>query len=447
MVYIPHTPEETKEMLSFLGLKSIEELYSHIDKELMFQGKLNLNPPYTEWEIEKFFKEKAKKNQILKIFAGAGSYDRYIPAVIDYLVERGEFLTSYTPYQPEVSQGTLTAIFEYQTLIAHLTGMDIANASMYDGGSALAEAILMSKNIHSGNTVVLSQTLHPYYREVVKTYLRGLEDEIVEIPYNENGITDLNLLEEILKKKKVYAVAIQYLNFFGFVEPLKEISELVKKFEIPFIIVAEPISLSILKPPSAFGADIVVGEGQPLGIPMSFGGPYLGFFATRKQYLRKIPGRLVGMAEDIEGKRAFTLVLQTREQHIRREKATSNICSNQNLMALRAVIYMSLLGMEGLRKVAQISINKARYFYNRLKEKGLNWVNPFNNEKFLWEFPLKKEGAKEIRKKLLKKSYLFGIEINKFYPQLENTILVAITEKRTKEEIDELLNLLKENDN
>jgi glycine dehydrogenase subunit 1 len=441
MPYLPHSEEEIKEMLNYLGLNSIEELYSHIDKELLYQGELNLPEPKSELEIINYFKELEKKNKPLKVFAGAGSYDRFIPAVIDHIVERGEFLTSYTPYQPEVSQGTLTSIFEYQTVIAELTGMDVANASMYDGGSALAEAVLMARAIKGkGDTVILSSTIHPLYREVVKTYLFGYRDKIEEIPYDEKGTTDLNKLEDVLKSNEIHALAVQYLNFFGFVEPLKEISELAQKYEVPLIVVAEPISLSILKPPGEFGADIVVGEGQPLGIPMNFGGPYLGFFATKQKYVRKMPGRLVGMAEDIEGRRAFTLVLQTREQHIRRERATSNICSNQNLMALRALIYVATLGKEGLKEVAKLSLSKARYLYKGLTAKG--WENPFKNDRFLWEFPIKHPNAEQIRKELLKEGFLFGINLERFYPDLKDTLLVAVTEKRTKKEMDRLFFLI-----
>jgi len=441
MAYIPHSSEEEREMLKALKLNGVEELYSHIDRELLFDGELNLPDPLSELEIVEKFKGLAAKNRELKIFAGAGAYDRFIPAVVDYLVERGEFLTAYTPYQPEVSQGTLTAIFEYQTVVAELTGMEVANASMYDGGSALAEAVLMARAIKNrGDTVVVSSTVHPLYREVVKTYLYGYRDKYVEIPYDERGLTDLNRLEEVLKSNDVHALAVQYLNFFGFIEPLKEIGELAQKYGVPLIVVSEPISLSVLKPPAEFGADIVVGEGQPMGIPLSFGGPYLGFFATRQRFVRKMPGRLVGMAEDLEGKRAFTLVLQTREQHIRRERATSNICSNQNLMALRFLIYTAALGKEGLREVAKLSVSKARYLYRGLTAKG--WENPFENEHFLWEFPVRRENAEGIRKKLLERDFLFGVELKRFYPGLENTLLVAVTEKRTKGEIDELLNLL-----
>ena len=441
MAYIPHSSDEEREMLSSVGAKSFEDLYSHIDKTLLFEGELNLPEPKSELEISETFKGLANKNRQLKIFAGAGAYDRYIPAAIDHIVERGEFLTSYTPYQPEVSQGTLTAIFEYQTVVAQLTGMDVANASMYDGASALAEAVLMARAIKGkGDTVVLTSTIHPLYREVVKTYLYGYRDKIEEIPYTEGGITDLNLLEDTLKNREVHALAVQYTNFFGFVEPLEEIGELAQRYGVPLVVVADPVALAVLKPPAEFGADIVVGEGQQLGTPLYFGGPYLGFFATRQKYVRKMPGRLVGMAEDVEGRRAFTLVLQTREQHIRRERATSNICSNQNLIALRALLYIALLGKEGLREVAKLSISKARYLYKNLLQKG--WKNPFNNDRFLWEFPIFHPEAGDRRKKLLKEGFMFGVPLERFYPELKNTLLVAVTEKRTKGEIDKLLSLL-----
>ncbi|RTZ69645.1 MAG: aminomethyl-transferring glycine dehydrogenase subunit GcvPA [Aquificaceae bacterium] len=442
MAYIPHSPDETQEMLSLIGAKSFEDLYSHIDERLLFKGELNLPQPLSEAEILQTFKGLAEKNKQLKIFAGAGAYDRYIPSAVDYLAERGEFLTAYTPYQPEVSQGTLTAIFEYQTVIAELTGMDVANASMYDGSSALAEAVLMARAIKGkGDTVVLSSAIHPLYLQVVKTYLYGYRDKVVEIPFTEEGVTDLNKLQEVLKREDVHALAIQYPNFFGFVEPLKEIGELAQKYGVPLIVVSDPIALAVLKPPALFGADIVVGEGQQLGNPLYFGGPYLGFFATRQKYVRKMPGRLVGMGEDIEGKRAFTLVLQTREQHIRRERATSNICSNQNLLALRALIYIALLGKEGLKEVAKQSVAKARYLYRGLT--SLGWENPFKNEQFLWEFPIKHPDAQALRKKLLKEGFMFGIDLGRFYPDMENTLLVAVTEKRTKGEMDKLLSLLK----
>jgi len=440
-MYIPHSDAETREILSLLGLKDLEDLFSHIDPALLSSPK-DLPEPKSEEELRIYFRELASLNRPLISFAGAGSYDRIIPSAIWHLVERGEFLTAYTPYQAEASQGTLQAIFEYQTLIAELTGMEVANASMYDGASALAEAVLMARAVKGkGRRVVLSSAINPLYREVVKTYLEGYQDEIVEIPYTQEGTTDLEVLEEFLKDGSAHALAVQYPNFFGYIEPLKEIGELAQKYEVPFIVVADPVALSILKPPGKFGADIVVGEGQQLGIPMNFGGPYVGFFATRERYVRKMPGRLVGMAEDIEGRRAFTLVLQTREQHIRRERATSNICTNQNLLAIANLIYLSLLGKGGLKEVATQSLSKALYLKKGLL--GLGFEEVFSG-KHLWEFPLKREKAKEAWEHLLEEGYLFGIPLENFYPQMKDILLIAVTEKRTKEEMDGLIEFLSE---
>jgi glycine dehydrogenase subunit 1 len=375
-------------------------------------------------------------------FAGGGSYDRIIPSLIGELISRGEFLTAYTPYQPEASQGTLQAIFEYQTVICRLTGMEVANASMYDCASALAEAVLMARAIKGkGNRVVLSSSLNPAYRRVVKTYLQGYGDLIEEISFAPDGFTDLEALEDALKKDGVHALAVQYPNFFGCVEPLKEIGELAGKYEVPFIVVADPVALALLKPPGDFGADIVVGEGQQLGLPMSFGGPYVGFFATRERYVRKMPGRLVGMARDLEGKRAFTLVLQTREQHIRRERATSNICTNQNLLALANLIYIALLGKEGLREVARQSLSKAMYLKGKLLELGFEEVFRGNH---LWEFTLKLKDASGVWRKLLERGFMLGIPLEEYYPQLEDCLLIAVTEKRTRSEMDSLVNMLGE---
>ena len=438
---IPHSEEETKEILSFLGLSSLEELFSHIDPSLLNPPK-DLPGPRSEEELRGYFRELAGHNRKIVYFAGAGSYDRIIPSAIRLLVERGELLTAYTPYQAEASQGTLQAIFEYQTVIAELTGMEVANASMYDGASALAEAILMARAIRGrGKRVVLSSCLNPLYRSVVRTYLQGYGDEIVEIPYTREGTTDPEAVEKYLKDGSAYALAVQYPNFFGYVEPLKEIGELARRYEVPFVVVADPVALALLKPPGKFGADIVVGEGQQLGIPMNFGGPYAGFFATREKFVRKMPGRLVGLAEDIEGRRAFTLVLQTREQHIRRERATSNICTNQNLMAIANLIYISLLGKEGLREVARRSLSKALYLKGKLLELGFEEI--FEG-KHLWEFPLKVEGAIRLWYKILERGYMLGVPLGRFYPELEDGLLLAVTEKRRREEMETLLEVLEE---
>ncbi len=437
-MFIPHSPEETESLLRELGLVSLEDLFSHIDKELL-NSSFNLPTPKSEEEIRTFFKEIAQHNRDLIYFTGAGSYDRIIPSALEYLISRGEFLTPYTPYQAEASQGTLQAIFEYQTLICELTAMEVANASMYDGASALAEAVLMGRNIRKSaeGKILLSEGINPLYKQTVKTYLTNSAHQIEEIKVSPEGITDLSLLEDYLKKERVDIFVVQYPNFFGFIEPLKDIGDIVHKYGTIFIVVADPIALSLLKPPGYFGADIVVGEGQQLGLPMNFGGPYVGFFATREKYIRKLPGRLVGMAQDIEGKRAFTLILQTREQHIRREKATSNICTNQNLMALANLIYLCLLGRKGLQEVALQSLSKAIYLKERLKSLGFEEV--FSG-KHLWEFPLKKENARKLWDKLLKKGYMLGIPLENL--GLKNTLLIAVTEKRTRQEIDNLMEVL-----
>ncbi len=440
-MFIPHSEEEVREILSLLGLKSLEDLFSHIDPELLTPPE-NLPPPKAEEELRTYFKSLTDQNTPLIHFAGAGSYDRIIPSAVLYLIERGEFLTAYTPYQPEASQGTLQAIFEYQTVIAQLTGMEVANASMYDGASALAEAVLMARAIKGkGNRVILSSTINPFYRETVKTYLLGYGDEVVEVPYTQEGITDLSYVEKFLKDGSAHAFAVQYPNFFGYVEPLEEIGKLLKEYEVPFVVVADPVALAILKPPGEFGSDIVVGEGQQLGVPMNFGGPYVGFFATREKFVRKMPGRLAGMAQDIKGRRSFTLVLQTREQHIRRERATSNICTNQNLLALANLIYIALLGREGLKEVAVQSLSKALYLKERLLNLGFEEVFSGTH---LWEFPLKVDKAQALWKELLNEGFMFGVPLSDLYPSLKNTLLIAVTEKRTKFEMDRLLEKLEE---
>lgn len=435
-MYIPHSEEETERILKTLGLSRLEDLFSHIDPSLLSEP--SLPPPKSEEEIRRYIKELGGQNAELVCFAGFGAYDRIIPSAIWQILNRGEFLTAYTPYQPEASQGTLQAIFEYQSLICELTKMDVANASMYDSASALAEAILMARAIRGkGKRVVLSEGINPLYRQVVSTYLMGYRDEIDLCTLTEKGHTNLDRLENLLKDGEAHALAVQYPNFLGFVEPLREISELSKRYEVPLVVVADPIALSILKPPGEFGVDIVVGEGQQMGVPLNFGGPYVGFFATRMEHVRRMPGRLVGMAEDIEGKRAFTLVLQTREQHIRRERATSNICTNQNLMALANLLYMVLLGKEGLREVAVQSLSKAIY----LKEKLLNLgFEEIYKGKHLWEFPLRHEKSQELYQRALNFGFLFGVPLDHF--GYKNTLLIAITEKRTREEMDRLVEVL-----
>ncbi len=432
-MYIPHSEGETQRILKELGLARLEDLFLHIDPSLL--SKPGLPKPRSEEDLRRYFKSLSEENTPLVSFAGFGAYDRIMPSAIWQLLSRGEFLTAYTPYQPEVSQGTLQALFEYQTLICDLTGMEVANASMYDGASALAEAVLMARAIRGrGKRVLLSEGVNPLYREVVKTYLMGYQDEIVLCPLTEEGYTDLQYLETFLRDGEAHALAVQYPNFMGFVEPLEDIYKLAKSYQVPLVVVADPVALAILRPPGELGADIVVGEGQQMGVPLDFGGPYAGFFATRMEYLRRMPGRLVGMAEDIEGKRAFTLVLQTREQHIRRERATSNICTNQNLIALANLLYMVLLGPEGLREVARQSLAKALYLKRKLLEIGFEEVY---NGRHLWEFPLRHAKAQDLYKRALKSGFLPGVPLERF--GYKNLILFAATEKRTREDIDHLV--------
>ncbi len=438
---IPHSEEEIQEALNGLGLTSLNDLFSHIEPHLL-RSPENLPSPKSEEELRHFFEELADLNKPLISFAGAGAYDRIIPSAVWQLLSRGEFLTAYTPYQAEASQGTLQALFEYQSLICELTGMEVANASMYDGASATAEAVLMARALRGkGNRVLISKAVNPLYLKVVKTYLQGYGDEIELVDWNEEGTTDLEKLRKSLSSGDVHALVVQYPNFFGYIEPLKDICELKEEFEVPLVVIADPIAMSILEPPGSFGADIVVGEGQQLGVPMNFGGPYVGFFATRREFLRKMPGRLVGMGEDIDGNRAFTLVLQTREQHIRRERATSNICTNQNLMALANLVYLCLLGKEGLREVAVQSLSKALYLKRGLLELGFREL--FNG-KHLWEYPLKHTELDKLRKKAYNKGFIFGVGLNRWNPDLKNSVLLAVTERRRKEEIDSLLKSLKE---
>ena len=440
-MYIPHSHEDVSKTLSKLGLNVLEELFSHIEPELM-NPPVGLPPPKSEEELRRYFEELSKHNKRLISFAGAGAYDRIVPSVVWQILSRGEFLTAYTPYQAEASQGTLQALFEYQTLICELTGMEVANASMYDGASAGAEAVLMARAIKGkGNRVLVSKTVNPLYFEVLKTYLQGYGDEVSLIGWSKEGTIDLNRLEEELKKGEVHALLVQYPNFFGYIEPLEEICELKDRYEVPLVVIADPVALSVLEPPGSFGAEIVVGEGQQLGIPLNFGGPYVGFFSTRKEYVRKIPGRLVGVAEDVEWKRAFTLVLQTREQHIRRERATSNICTNQNLLALANLVYLTLLGKEGLKEVAVQSLSKAVYLKRGLLKLGFE--ETFGG-KHLWEYPLKHKDLYRIRSKMIERGYLFGVELGRWNRELEGWVLLATTEKRTVSDINSLLQNLEE---
>ncbi len=435
-MYIPYSEKELDEALKLLGIKELDDLFTHIDKNLF--SKVNLDEPKSEEEIRKIFEQLGCLNSKVINFAGFGIYDRIIPSVIPYLLTRGEFMTAYTPYQSEASQGTLQIMFEYQSVIAELTGMDVANASMYDGATALAEALLMASNIKKGKRILISEGVHPFYKRVIKTYLYNKEFELEEIGLTGEGTTSADRLKDLMKKGDTIAVALQYPNFLGFVEPLKDLASVVKEHDALFIIVADPIALAVLEPPSSFGADIVVGEGQQMGIPMNLGGPGIGFFATKREYIRNMPGRICGLGEDIEGNKAFTLVLQTREQHIRRERATSNICTNQQLLAFANLLYIVLLGKEGLKEVAVQSTSKA--FYLRKKLERLGFTVPFKG-KHLWEFPVKHPEAEYMYREAKENGFILGVPLWK-YGNYENTLLIAVTEKRKREEMDQLAEIL-----
>jgi len=439
--YSPHTDKDKKEMLGAIGASSAEDLFAAIPKELRLQ-KLDLPLGISELELKKLMLEKAGKNystQKLDSFLGGGAYEHYIPQVVESIISRGEFLTAYTPYQAEASQGTLQAIYEYQSLICESTGMDVANASMYDGASALAEAVILAIRETGRNRVIFSSSLHPEYRQVMKTYLEGYKIEFVEIPHA-GGLFD----ETALKKEandSAACVIVQNPNFFGCIEKADRIESICHSCGALLIACVNPVSLGILKAPGEYNADIAVGEGQPLGIPMSFGGPYLGFFAVKEKHMRKMPGRIAGMTKDIEGKRGFVLTMQAREQHIRREKATSNICSNEGLMALAACVHLSLLGKEGIKEVARQNVLKSHYLKDKiLKLSGfeLMFEAPFFNE---FVVRCGKETDK-ITGDLLKHGMIGGLPLGRFRADMKNCMLICVTETKSKEDLDRFVELL-----
>lgn len=437
--YIPNTAEEIREMIDAIGVSSVDDLFSSIPEEIRFKGRLNLPDKMTEQELDKYMRELARMNSStddLVCFLGAGAYDHYIPSVVNALTSRSEFYTAYTPYQAELSQGVLQAIFEFQTMVSEITGMDAANASMYDGSSSTAEACSIALvNAHKRNKILISEGLHPETRKVIRTYMSGRDAVLEEIPLKD-GETDYEALAAKCDENTA-AVCIQSPNFFGIVEDMDRAGEIARENNAAFIVNTDLISLGILKPPSESGADFVVGEAQGLGNPLSFGGPHLGFFATTNKYLRKMPGRIVGETTDVDGKRGYVLTLQAREQHIRREKATSNICSNHALNALAATIYMSVLGKQGLQDLALRCANNARFASEKLVETGkfrLMYDKPFFKE-FLLEAD---EDPAQINERLLKNGILGGYETSRCYPELGKGWLVAVTERRTRKEIMDL---------
>ncbi|HLR20655.1 MAG TPA: aminomethyl-transferring glycine dehydrogenase subunit GcvPA [Tissierellaceae bacterium] len=441
--YIPHTEEDKKAMLEFLGLDSVDELFADIPEDVTSKDGLDLEPAKSELEVSKYLNELAGKNRTINdmtCFLGAGAYDHYIPSIIDHIISRGEFFTSYTPYQSEASQGTLRYLFEYQTLIADLTGMDISNASLYDEGVAIAEAALMATSVARKKEILISKTVKPDARKVLNRYAYVQDLKVIEIDM-EDGVTDLEDLENKMSDD-VGAVIIQSPNFFGAIEDIEKTADITHKVKRAGLITSvDPISLGILKRPGDLGADIVVGEGQSLGVPLAFGGPYLGFMAANKKYMRKMPGRIVGETEDEDGKRSYVLTLSTREQHIRRERATSNITSNQGLNTLIATIYLVTLGKKGLREVALQSTKKAHYAMKKLTESGK--YKPLFDQPFFKEFALTSDNnADEILDGLKDEDILGGYHLGRDYSQFEDAILYAVTEKRTKDEIDKLSSVL-----
>lgn len=430
------TEEDKQEMLQAIGVESTDELFSDIPESIRFNREFDLKEVTSEYELKKELTQLANRNTTISnypSFLGAGAYQHFVPSVVDHVISRSEFYTAYTPYQPEISQGELQAIFEFQTMICELTGMDVANSSMYDGGNSIAEAVNVSVSYTRKNKVIISKAIHPEYRDIIKVYGKALGLEIVEIDHV-NGVTDLDKLAEEIDENTA-SVVIQYPNFFGQIEPLAKVNELVKQQKrTMFIVSSNPLSLGYLTPPGDFGADIVVGDTQPFGIPVQFGGPHCGYFATTEKLMRRIPGRLVGETVDTEGRRGYVLTLQAREQHIRREKATSNICSNQALNALASSVAMTYFGKHGVRKMAELNMQKARYMKKKLVEAGFDVLF---GDAFFNEIVVKlNKGIKEVNEQLFERGIIGGFDLGMYYPELENHMLIAVTEIRTKEEID-----------
>lgn len=422
-------------MLSSLGIKSSRELFSEIPNKL--ERNIDIPQAASEIEVLEEIRELANKNkgsQEYVSFLGAGNYNHYIPSAVKQVCSRSEWYTAYTPYQAEASQGTLQAIFEYQTLICNLAGMDAANASMYDGATAMMEAAILARNVTGRNKILVFETVHPNYREVLKTYAKGAGFVVQSIPFNNQLTTGKFELTT-----DTAGIVMQQPNFFGTMEEIEGVAEQIHSNGSLFIVSADPISLGMLKPPGEYGADVVVGEGQPLGNPQNFGGPGLGIFAVKEKYLRLLPGRLAGMTNDKKGRRGFCLTLQTREQHIRRERAGSNICSNQAFCALTAAAYLTALGPAGLKQIAELSMQKAHYLAEKLAPEGL-----VPTRKFFREFAVKlKKPIKEINKKLLEEKIIGGLDLGRFYPGLENYMLIATTELIRKKELDRFAKILK----
>ncbi len=433
--FFPHTEADIKQMLDKIGLPSLDALYAEVPEEIRFRRDYNLPNAKSEIEIRNFFANLGGQNKQLTVFAGGGVYDHYTPSIVPYIVSRSEFLTSYTPYQAEISQGTLHYIFEFQSMMAELTGLPIANASMYDGSTATAEAAIMAvASAKKANKVLVSETVDDKVLAVIRTYTHFQEVEIEVIPA-EDGITSRTAMQQKLQQGGVAGVIVQQPNKYGIIENYEGFADDCHQQKALFVMNSVAADLALLKSPGELGADIAVGDGQSLGIPMSFGGPSVGYLCCTDKLMRKMPGRIVGQTQDNRGQRAFVLTLQAREQHIRREKATSNICSNQSLMALWATIYLSLMGKEGLKEAAQMSVDGAHYLYEKLIASGK--FQPAFNQPFFNEFCVKYVGGSldELQQRLLDNGILGGIKV------ADDVLMLAVTEKRTKEEVDLLVSL------
>ncbi|QSS98934.1 aminomethyl-transferring glycine dehydrogenase subunit GcvPA [Pontibacillus sp. ALD_SL1] len=433
--YLPMTDHDKRSMLDSIGVESTDVLFSDIPDKVRFKGNLNIKPSASEPELMKELAQLAGDNINTKdytSFLGAGVYDHYIPSIVDHVLSRSEFYTAYTPYQPEISQGELQAIFEFQTMISELTGMEVSNSSMYDGGTSLAEAVTLSAGQTRKKKVLVSKAIHPHSLEVIHSYAMGQNIEVVEIEARE-GLTNLSMLADELDEETA-GVVIQYPNFFGQIEPLEDVQEILKDSKAMFMVSSNPLALGYLTPPGEFGADIVVGDTQVFGIPAQFGGPHCGYFATTKKLMRKVPGRLVGQTQDEEGRRGFVLTLQAREQHIRRDKATSNICSNQALNALGTSVALSALGKKGIKEMAYQNMQKARYAKKKFEDAGFQVLY---SKAFFNEFVLQVQGSvTTLNEKLQEKGMIGGLDLERVHSDLGGHMLVAVTEMRTKEEID-----------
>ncbi len=442
MRYIPNAEGDWAEMLSVAGFKRLEDLAAPLPEGLRLQRDLDLPGPLSEMELGRHLRRLSERPDAAGetiSFLGAGAYDHFIPAAVDHILRRSEFYTAYTPYQPEISQGTLQAIFEFQSFISLLTGMEVANASVYDGASAVAEAVLMAQRLKGRKKCLMARSVNPEYRTVTHTYTHPLNLEVGEVPFTPEGLIDRDSLARLVDAD-TSAVVIQQPNFFGGIEDLEQCAEIIHKpGALMIVAVAEPVSLGLLQPPGARGADLVVGETQGFGNPLNFGGPYVGFFACREAFLRSMPGRLVGQTVDREGRPGFVLAVATREQHIRRERATSNICTNQALCALAALVHLTLLGKNGLRELAQMNLSKCEYAKKRLGgHSSLHFSGPTFNE-FVLSL---EEDPQKVLAQLRREGILGGLPLRRFYPELEKEILICVTEKHSREDLDRLASAL-----